>query len=39
MDPAWIAVIGTLGGVVVTSVSGITAGWLTIRGRPWWLIS
>jgi hypothetical protein len=33
MDPSWIAVIGTLGGVVVTSVSGITAGWLTIRGQ------
>lgn len=33
MDSAWIAVIGTLGGVVVTSISGIMIGWLTIRGQ------
>lgn len=33
MDSAWIAVIGTLGGVVVTSVTGIMVGWLTIRGQ------
>ena len=32
MDAAWIAVIGTLGGVVVTSASGILLGWLTVRG-------
>jgi hypothetical protein len=33
MNPAWIAVIGTLGGVVVTSASGIIVGWLTLRGQ------
>lgn len=33
MDPAWIAVIGTLGGVVVTSASAIVVGWLTMRGQ------
>ena len=33
MDVAWIAVIGTLGGVVVTSASGIVVGWLTMRGQ------
>jgi hypothetical protein len=33
MDSAWIAVIGTLSGVVVTSASGIVAGWLTMRGQ------
>jgi hypothetical protein len=33
MDAAWIAVIGTLGGVVVTSASGIVVGWLTVRGQ------
>ena len=31
MDPALIAVIGTLGGVVVTSASGITVAWFTAR--------
>jgi len=33
MDSAWIAVIGTLGGVVVTSASAIVVGWLTVRGQ------
>jgi hypothetical protein len=31
MDPALIAVIGTLGGVVVTSASDITVAWFTAR--------
>lgn len=33
MDSAWVAVIGTLGGVIVTSVTAVTVGWLTLRGQ------
>jgi hypothetical protein len=33
MDPAWIAVLGTLGGVVVTSITGVSVGVLTTRGQ------
>jgi len=33
MDAAWIAVLGTLGGVVVTSATGIVVNWLTVLGQ------
>jgi hypothetical protein len=33
MDPAWIAVLGTLGGVIVTSITGVSVGVLTTRGQ------
>ena len=33
MDPAWIAVIGTLGGVVVTATSAVAVASLTTRSQ------
>jgi len=33
MDPAWIAVIGTLGGVAVTAISAVTVASLTTRSQ------
>lgn len=33
MDPAWIAVIGTLGGVIVTATSAIAVASLTTRSQ------
>jgi citrate synthase len=33
VDPAWIAVVGTLGGVIVTSITGVSVGVLTSRSQ------
>src|SRR4051812_12546993 len=33
MDPAWIAVIGTLGGVIVTATSAVAVASLTTRSQ------
>jgi hypothetical protein len=33
MNSAWIAVIGTLGGVVVTALSAVLVAWLTTRSQ------
>ena len=33
MDPAWIAVIGTLGGVIVTATSAVAVAGLTTRNQ------
>jgi hypothetical protein len=33
MNPAWIAVIGTLGGVVVTALSAVMVAWLITRSQ------
>jgi hypothetical protein len=33
VDPAWIAVVGTLGGVIVTSITGVSVGVLTARSQ------